>query len=80
MVQKRFIVPNLFTGLNFLLGICAILIMAESMVPARESIPILGSGKPPLLLAAWILIWCVLLDKLDGFAARLLKEIGRAHV
>jgi len=73
MVKKRFLVPNLFTGMNFLLGIYAILIMAESLIPSKESLPILGSGKPPLVLAAWILMWCVLLDKLDGFAARLLK-------
>lgn len=73
MVAKRFLVPNLFTGLNFLLGIAAILVMAESFTAMEPGKPILGFAKPPLILAAWMIIWSVLLDKLDGFAARILK-------
>jgi CDP-diacylglycerol--serine O-phosphatidyltransferase len=73
MVQKRFLVPNLFTGLNFLIGIYAIMVMAESISPIQEAAPILGTGKPPIILAAWFLVWCVLFDKLDGFAAKMLN-------
>lgn len=73
MVAKRFLVPNLFTGLNFLLGIFSILVMAESFTNPDPGRPILGFTKAPLILAAWMIVWCVLLDKLDGFAARILK-------
>jgi CDP-diacylglycerol---serine O-phosphatidyltransferase len=73
VVAKRFLVPNLFTGLNFLLGIFAILVMAESFTNPDPGRPILGFTKAPLILAGWMIIWCVLLDKLDGFAARILK-------
>src|SRR4051812_27899779 len=41
-----------------------------SPIPAQ---PILGFTKAPMILAAWMIIWCVLFDKLDGFAARILK-------
>lgn len=73
MVQKRYLVPNLFTGLNFLLGIYSILVMHETFSSPTPGQPILGFTKAPLMLAAWMIIWCVLLDKLDGFAARILK-------
>jgi CDP-diacylglycerol--serine O-phosphatidyltransferase len=73
MVQKKFLVPNLFTGLNFLIGIYAILLMAEAMIPERGGRSVLGFGKTPLELAAWMITWCVLLDKLDGFMAKLLN-------
>jgi CDP-diacylglycerol--serine O-phosphatidyltransferase len=73
MVQKRFLVPNLFTGLNFLIGIYAILLMAEAMIPERSGRSIPLFGKTPLELAAWMITWCVLLDKLDGFMAKLLN-------
>lgn len=73
MTRTRFIVPNLFTGFNFLLGIAAILITVESLTQSDPSIPILGSEKAPLELAAWLVVWCTLLDKLDGFAAKVLK-------
>ena len=72
VVKKRFLVPNLFTGLNFLLGIYSILLMTEAFTSPGSG-PVLGSGKPPLLLAAWFIVWCAMLDKLDGFAAKLLK-------
>ncbi len=73
MVQKKFLVPNLFTGLSFLIGIFAILLMAEAMIPERSDRSLPGFGKPPLTLAAWMIIWCVLLDKLDGFMAKVLN-------
>ena len=73
MKKSRFLVPNLFTGLNFLLGVFAILIMLESFVGQGIQGTILGTGKAPVILGAWILIWCVLFDKLDGFAAKVLN-------
>lgn len=73
MVKKKFLVPNLFTGLNFLIGIYAILLMAEALIPERGGRSVLGFGKTPLELAAWMITWCVLLDKLDGFMAKLLN-------
>ncbi|MDB5106257.1 MAG: CDP-alcohol phosphatidyltransferase [Fibrobacteres bacterium] len=73
MVKSRFLVPNLFTGLNFLLGIYSILVMHETFTSATPGQPILGFTKAPLILAAWMILWCVLFDKLDGFAARILK-------
>jgi CDP-diacylglycerol--serine O-phosphatidyltransferase len=73
MVKSRFLVPNLFTGLNFLLGIYSILVMHETFSSPNPGQPILGFQKAPLILASWMIIWCVLFDKLDGFAARILK-------
>jgi CDP-diacylglycerol--serine O-phosphatidyltransferase len=71
MVQRKFLVPNLFTGLNFLIGIYAILVMHETFSGSGR--PILGFSTPPVILASWMIVWCNLLDKLDGFAARILK-------
>ncbi len=71
LTKTRFLVPNFFTSFNFLLGIFSILIMAESFSPTTGLI--FMSSKQPLVLAAWIIIWCVLFDKLDGFTAKVLK-------
>jgi CDP-diacylglycerol---serine O-phosphatidyltransferase len=70
-MRKRLLVPNLFTALNFLLGIGAILVMHEAFADSREQ-GLLWFSKPPLILAAWMIIWCTLLDKLDGLSARIL--------
>ena len=69
--KVRFVVPNLFTGFNFMMGLFAIFIMIEGIM--GHDIPIFGSGRPPIVLAAWLIVWCVLLDKLDGFAAKRLN-------
>jgi CDP-diacylglycerol--serine O-phosphatidyltransferase len=73
MVKSRYLVPNLFTGLNFMLGIFSIMVMHETFTGSDPTRPILGFSKAPLILASWMIIWCVLFDKLDGFAARILK-------
>ncbi len=52
----RFLVPNLFTAASACLGLSAILLAMM--------------GSP--VWASWCVLWCVLLDKLDGTAARLL--------
>ncbi len=53
----RYTVPNSFTALSLLLGV-------GSIVTTQ-----LGD----LELAAWIIVWCGLLDVMDGVSARLLK-------
>lgn len=53
----RYTIPNSFTALSLLLGIWSIVT------------GFLGD----LELAAWMIVWCGLLDVLDGLAARLLK-------
>ena len=53
----RYTIPNSFTALSLLLGIASI-VMTQ-----------LGD----LELAAWIIVWCGLLDVLDGVSARILK-------
>jgi len=53
----RYTVPNSFTALSLLLGVASIVTTQ------------LGD----LELAGWIIVWCGLLDVLDGVSARLLK-------
>lgn len=60
MGKTRFIFPNLFTSLNFLLGAFSIC-WTTGAFKTEDSI----------LMGAYFIILCVLLDKLDGFAARL---------
>ncbi len=57
MNRLRYTIPNSFTALSLLLGVASILTAQ------------LGD----LELAAWIIVWCGLLDVLDGLSARLLK-------
>jgi len=53
----RYTIPNSFTALSLLLGVASIVTTQ------------LGD----LELAGWIIVWCGLLDVLDGVSARLLK-------
>lgn len=57
MSKLRYTIPNSFTALSLLLGV-------GSIVTSR-----LGD----LELAAWMIVWCGLLDVMDGLAARLLN-------
>ena len=57
MILLRYTIPNGFTALSLLLGVASIVTTQ------------LGD----LELAAWIIVWCGLLDVMDGVAARLLK-------
>ena len=57
MSLLRYTIPNSFTALSLLLGITSIITTQ------------LGD----LELAAWIIVWCGLLDVMDGLSARLLK-------
>ena len=53
----RYTIPNSFTALSLLLGLASI---ATTQVGDLE-------------FAAWLVVWCGLLDTMDGVAARLLK-------
>lgn len=53
----RYTIPNAFTAASLLLGF----------------VSILTSQMGDLELAGWMIVWCGLLDVLDGLAARLLK-------
>lgn len=53
----RYTVPNSFTALSLLLGLTSIV----------------TSQLGELELAAWMIVWCGLLDVMDGLTARLLK-------
>jgi len=53
----RYTIPNSFTALSLLLGLASIV----------------TTQVGDLEFAAWLIVWCGLLDTLDGLAARLLK-------
>lgn len=57
MSRMRYTVPNSFTALSLLLGL-------GSIVTGHVG---------ELELAAWMIVWCGLLDVMDGLTARLLK-------
>jgi len=53
----RYSIPNSFTALSLLLGLASMVTMQVG----------------ELELAAWMIVWCGLLDTFDGVAARMLK-------
>lgn len=53
----RYTIPNSFTALSLMLGLSSIVMMQVG----------------DLEFAAWMIVWCGLLDTFDGIAARLLK-------
>lgn len=53
----RYTIPNSFTALSLLLGLASII----------------TSQVGDLELAAWMIVWCGLLDTMDGVSARVLK-------
>ena len=57
MIKLRYTIPNSFTAMSLLLGVGSIV----------------TSQLGDLELAGWMIVWCGLLDVLDGLAARLLK-------
>lgn len=65
MGKIRFILPNAFTSMNFLLGVFAISWVTGSFSSFTTA--------DPIRMGAYFIILCVLLDKLDGFAARLVN-------
>ena len=65
MTKTRFILPNAFTSLNFLLGVFSICFSAGMFKGF--------SNTNSYLLGAYFILLCALFDKLDGFAARLVN-------
>jgi CDP-diacylglycerol---serine O-phosphatidyltransferase len=66
MNKVRYAVPNAFTSLNFLMGTFAI-----ALAPMGNQI--VFGGKTGLEWSAWLIIYAVLFDKLDGFFAKRLN-------
>lgn len=67
-MRKRFLIPNAFTSLNFLLGVWAICWSAGAFTPRNPEIPWYA-----FVMSSNFVIFCVLLDKLDGFAAKMMN-------
>ena len=67
MKKYRYIFPNAFTSLNFMLGVFAICWATGSF----DSIT--SPGTDTIRMSAYFILLCVLFDKLDGFAARLVN-------
>ena len=65
MKKTRFIIPNAFTSMNFLLGVFAICWATGIFSDFTD--------RDPFRMSAYFVVLCVLLDKLDGFAARLVN-------
>jgi CDP-diacylglycerol--serine O-phosphatidyltransferase len=61
MPPLKYLVPNSFTALSLLLGLASITMAVE------------GNYE----LAAWMILWGTLLDKLDGSAARLFNATSK---
>lgn len=64
MVALKYAVPNGFTALSMLFGLASVAVSAAG----------------DFTLAAWMILWGVLLDKLDGTAARLLDATSEFGV
>lgn len=67
MNKLRYIFPNAFTSLNFMLGVFAICWATGSFDT------ITAPGTDYIRMSAYFILLCVLFDKLDGFAARLVN-------
>lgn len=65
MGKTRFILPNAFTSMNFLLGVFAVCWATGAFSSFTSA--------DPIRMGAYFTVLCVLLDKLDGFAARLVN-------
>jgi hypothetical protein len=67
--KLRFVLPNTFTSLNFLLGVFSICWTTGAFGSF--------STADQIRMGAYFVMLCALFDKLDGFAARLvLHQIG----
>ncbi len=73
MGKLKYLVPNFFTALSLILGFISIMITSEGFLQMENSISFFNHSGPYAILASWIIVWCVLLDKLDGFAAKALN-------
>jgi CDP-diacylglycerol---serine O-phosphatidyltransferase len=71
----RYLLPNFFTAINFTLGLYAIL-LAALLAPGQLKSEWTIFGQTPLMGAAWMIVWCNLMDKLDGMVARMLNAFS----
>lgn len=70
MGKIRYAVPNFFTSLNFLMGTFSLVLSSMG----TEKVDFLWVHQATYLeLAAWLIVYSVLLDKLDGFFAKKLN-------
>jgi len=69
MGRFRYAVPNFFTSLNFLMGTFSLVLSSMG----TERIDFLWIHGTSLELSAWLIVYSVLLDKLDGFFAKRLN-------
>ena len=60
----RYVIPNAVTSMSLVLGLFVLLAASEGRFTD----------------AAWLMVWCVLLDKLDGTTARLLRATSKFGV
>jgi CDP-diacylglycerol--serine O-phosphatidyltransferase len=68
-VHPKYFVPNGFTALSMVFGLASVV---TSSLGFSNELTVAGSGVEQFRLAAWLICWGVLLDKLDGSAARLM--------
>lgn len=68
-VHPKYFVPNSFTALSMLFGLASVV---TSSLGFSNELTAPGTGIDQFRLAAWLICWGVLLDKLDGSAARLM--------
>ncbi len=73
MSKVRFIVPNFFTALSFCIGLFSIIVMIQGIIYPQKTVTYLSMTRSLVASAGWLILWCVLLDKLDGFAAKALN-------
>jgi len=66
--KTRYIIPNIFTSLNFLLGVWSICWASGAFTPKNTA-----DSYAAFHMAANFIIFCALLDKLDGFAAKMMN-------
>lgn len=72
MGKTKYAIPNFFTSLNFLMGTFAIVLAPLGTKPLL--MPLFGgSERTALEWSAWLIVYSVLLDKLDGFFAKKLN-------
>lgn len=69
MSRIRYAIPNFFTSLNFLMGTFSLVLSPLG----TQKMSFLWGEKTALEWAGWLIVYSVLLDKLDGFFAKRLK-------
>lgn len=72
MSRTKYVIPNFFTSLNFLMGTFAVVLAPLGSKPLL--MPLFGGhARTALEWSAWLIVYSALLDKLDGFFAKKLN-------